>query len=106
MAMDMATIERWRRAAKRALAADLPGDLVRRGDSVLVPSTTADGKRYRVRLDGNRVGGCDCEAGLLNKPCKHRAAVAIRLFEKETGARVVAVKAGAALAMERYLRAG
>jgi uncharacterized Zn finger protein len=104
MALDMATAQRWTRAAQRALAADLTGDLIRRGNSVLVPSTTSDGKRYRVQLDGNRVGQCDCEAGLLGKPCKHRAAVAIRLYEKATGARVVAIKAGAALAMEKYLR--
>jgi hypothetical protein len=104
MALDMNTLNRWQRAAQRALAADLTGDLVQRGQSVLVASQSEAGKRYAVRLVGNRAGQCNCEAGLLGKPCAHRAAVAIRLYERETGARVVAIKAGAALAMERYLR--
>ena len=82
MAMDMGTLNRWQRAAQRALAADLTGDLVQRGSSILVASQTTDGKRYAVRLVGNRVGQCNCEAGLLGKPCAHRAAVAIRLYEK------------------------
>lgn len=105
MALDMATVARWQRAAQRALAADLTGDLVKRGNSILVASTSTDGRRHRVQLVNNQVGACTCEAGQFGRPCSHRAAVAIRLYERETGARVVAIKAGAALAMERYLRA-
>ncbi len=98
------TDQLWQWAATRALAGDLTSDLIRRRDSVLVPSTTTDGKRYRVQLTGNRVGACDCPAGVLGNPCKHRMAVVIRMWEREHGVRVVAVKPAAVPAMLRYLR--
>jgi hypothetical protein len=82
------TLAAWTRAAQRALASDLPHTLVRRGDTVLVPSKSVDGKRYHVRLVDTRAGGCDCAAGLLGRPCTHRAATAIRLFEREHHLRV------------------
>lgn len=105
MALDMNTLNRWQRAAQRALAADLTGDLVQRGSSVLVASQTTAGKRYAVRLVGNRAGQCNCEAGLLNKPCAHRAAVALRIYERQYGVKVTAIKPAAVVGMERYLRA-
>ena len=95
----------WARAAQRALAADLPRQLRRRGDAVVVPSCTQDGARYQVRLEGDRVGPFDCAAGLAGRPCKHRMAVAIRLYERATGARVVALKRVDPLLVARYLRA-
>ncbi len=94
----------WTRAAQRALAADLPHQLRRRGGAVLVPSCTQDGQRYHVQVEGGRVGQCDCPAGLAGKPCKHVAAVALRLHERETGARVVALKAIDPQMVARYVR--
>ena len=94
----------WQRAAQRALAADLPHQLRQRGGSVLVPSLSTAGAAHRVQLVAGLVGGCDCEAGLHGRPCKHRAAVALRLLERELGCRVTAVKS--AEVMQRFLRAG
>ena len=101
----LGTAAAWTRAAQRALAADLPHQLRQRGGAVLVPSCTTDGTRYHVQLDGGRVGQCDCAAGLAGRPCKHRAAVALRLWERETGARVVALKRIDPRVVARYLRA-
>ena len=98
-------VARWERAAQRALASDLPRQLRRRGDAVLVPSKTHGGVTYHVRLTGNRAGQCDCEAGLYGRPCVHVAAVAIRLWERETGARLAAVKALDPAVLARYIRA-
>jgi hypothetical protein len=93
----------WTKAARRAIAGDLVRTLVRRGATVLVPSCSTDGRRYRVRLHGDRVGGCDCAAGLLGRPCRHRAAVVLRLYERETGVRVQWVKAVDPAVLGRYL---
>ena len=107
MAINMSNLEQWQRAAQRALAADLTHQLRQRGASILVPSKSRDGAVYHVQVIGQQVGTCDCPAGLNGRPCTHRAAVAIRLFERQTGARVAALKPGAALAMTRtYLREG
>ena len=92
----------WQRAAQRALAADLPHQLRQRGGSVLVPSLSTEGAAHRVQLVAGLVGACDCEAGLHGRPCKHRAAVALRLLERELGCRVTAVKSPAAV--QRWLR--
>jgi hypothetical protein len=102
----MHQVQRWHRAAQRALAADLPARLRRRGGAVLVPSRSTDGRAYHVRLSGERVGACDCEAALMGQPCSHRAAVALRLYERETGTRVVAVKPAAVTMLARYLGGG
>src|SRR5262245_18809708 len=98
--------DRWRRAAQRAVASDLPGRLVRRGNAVLVPSRSQDGRHYHVRLAGGRVAGCDCEASYYGQVCTHRAAVAIRLYERETHTRVLRVKPGATGLIEHYLWEG
>ncbi len=87
----------WQRAAQRALAADLPHQLRQRGASVLVPSLSTEGAAHRVQLVAGQVGGCDCEAGLHGRPCKHRAAVAIRPFARQAGVRVTQVKSPAAV---------
>ena len=92
----------WQWAAQRALAADLPHQLRQRGASVLVPSLSTEGAAHRVQLVAGQVGGCDCEAGLHGRPCKHRAVVAVRLLERELGCRVTAVKSPAAVT--RFLR--
>ena len=92
----------WQRAAQRALAADLPHQLRQRGGSVLVPSVSSEGA-HRVQLVDGRAGQCDCEAGLYGRPCKHRAAVALRLMERQLGVRVTAVKSAAAV--QQFLRA-
>jgi len=105
MAMDLATVERWQRAAQRALAADLPHQLRQRGAAVIVPSKSTDSSVYHVQLTGSLVGQCDCPAGLAGKPCAHRAAVAIRLYERQTGVRVAAVNRAGASIIDRYLRA-
>ena len=102
----------WRRWAIRCLtsaimASRFSGWPLSPWPSSQAPIGPSSGRAGRLPAwSSSRLGGCDCEAGLLGQPCKHRAAVAIRLYERETGARVVAIKAGAALAMERYLRAG
>lgn len=104
--LDMTTLTRWERAAQRALAADLPHQLRRRGQAVLVPSRSQAGTVYHVvlREHGRRVGFCDCAAALAGKPCTHRAAVALRLFERDhPGVRVVTLKSAGALALEAYL---
>jgi uncharacterized Zn finger protein len=102
--LDLATMQRWQRAAQRALAADLPHRLRRRGRTVLVPSRSEAGVTYHVALSArNRVGPCDCPAALSGQPCAHRAAVAVRLYERATGVRVLALKPGSGLALERYL---
>lgn len=95
----------WTRAAKRALAADLPHQLRRRGDVVLVPSKSQDGVTYHVRVAGGRVGPCDCPAGLQGRPCAHRAGVVLRLWERETGLRVTGLRALDAGQLARYLGA-
>lgn len=105
MAMDMATMQRWQRAAQKAIAADLPHQLRQRGGSILVPSKTTSGRVYHVSLEGGLVGQCDCEAGLNGKPCAHRAAVVLRVWEKATGTKVVGIKPAAVAGFERYLRA-
>ena len=106
MALNMAELERWQRAAARALAADLPSQLRQRGNAILVPSKSTEGAVYHVALSGAVVGQCDCPAGLLNRPCAHRASVAIRLYEKQTGTRVVGMRPAAVQTMGgRYLRA-
>ena len=88
----------WQRAAQRALAADLPHQLRRRGGSVQVPSKSADGVTYHVQLVEGRAGQCDCPAALNGRAaCAHRAAVAVRLLEREVGCKVTAVKAPAAV---------
>lgn len=101
----MDSVVRWERAAQRALAADLPRQLRRRGGAILVPSKSRDGVTYHVRLDGGRAGQCDCEAGLYGRPCVHRAAVAIRLWERQTGARLAGIKQLNPRVLERYIRA-
>jgi hypothetical protein len=68
---------------------------------VLVPSVSAAGEAHRVQLVGGQVGGCDCEAALHGRPCKHRAAVALRLLERGLGCRVTAVKLPTAV--QRFL---
>src|SRR4030095_12354067 len=97
---------RWQRAAQRALAADLPARLHQRGGTVLVPSRSEEGRASHVRLLGDRVGACDCDAALMGQPCAHRAAVALRLYERETNTRVVAVKPAGATVLARYLGEG
>ena len=99
------TAAAWTRAARRALAADLPHQLRQRGGVVLVPSCTQDGVHYHVQVEGGRVGQCDCVAGLAGRPCKHAAAAVLRLYERETGTRVVAVKRLDPALVARYLRA-
>jgi hypothetical protein len=94
----------WTKAAQRALAADLPHRLRRRAAAVLVPSCAGGGRVYRVLLDGGRVGRCDCPAGAAGNPCKHVAAVALRLWERETAVRLVEVKAVEVAVLDRYLR--
>ena len=92
----------WQRAAQRALAADLPHQLRQRGGSVLVPSKSTDGAIYHVQLVEGRAGQCDCAAALNGRAaCAHRAAVAIRLLERQVGCRVTAVKVPAAV--QRFL---
>ena len=72
---------------------------------VLVPSCAEDGRAYHVRLDGGRVGKCECPAkALAGRVCKHRAAVALRLWEQKTGLRVVGVKAVDQAILGRFLR--
>jgi uncharacterized Zn finger protein len=88
------TAQAWQRAAQRALAADLPHQLRQRGGSVLVPSLSSEGV-HRVQLVEGRAGQCDCVAGVHGRPCKHRAAVALRLAEREAGIRVTGVKSPA-----------
>lgn len=106
MALDMRQLERWQRAANRALAADLPSQLRQRGSSILVPSKSEDGKTYHVQFTGGLVGQCDCTAALNgNSICAHRAAVAVRLYERQSGARVLSVKVAGMRQMEEYLRA-
>src|SRR4030095_11463112 len=97
---------RWQRAAQRALAADLPARLHQRGGTILVLSRSTGGHVYHVRVTSGRVGACDCDAALMGQPCAHRAAVALRLYERETGTRVVGVKPAGATVLARYLGEG
>ena len=93
-----AIVQAWQRAAQRALAADLPHQLRQRGASVLVPSKSADGVTYHVQLVAGRVGQCDCPAALNGREaCAHRAAVALRLLERQSGVRVTGVKSADAV---------
>ncbi len=88
----------WTRAAARALASDLPHLLRQRGGAILVPSKTADGITYHVALVGGKAGACDCQAALSGRDaCAHRAAVALRLAERQAGIRITAVKSAAVL---------
>jgi hypothetical protein len=98
------TLGAWQRAAQRALAADLPHQLRQRGGTILVPSKTERGRVYHVQLVGGQVGACDCEAGLHGRPCAHKAAVALRAYERQTGARVTAVRVTPGM-VARYIRA-
>jgi len=107
MALDMTRQVQWERATQRALAAGLPARLRRttQGDSILVPSRTEAGRVYHVQLSGGRVGYCDCPAGLNHRPCAHRAAVALRIAEREAGnVRLVALRPAAVVGLQRYLR--
>ena len=94
----------WQRAAQRALAADLPHQLRQGGGSVLVPSKSTDGAVYHVALVNGQAGSCDCAAALNGRAaCAHRAAVALRLAEREAGIRITAVKS--AEVVQRLVRA-
>lgn len=93
----------WTRAARRAMASDLPHRLTRRGNVVTVPSQRGR-DTYRVSLTGGLVGQCSCVAAQHGKACAHVAATAIRLYEREAGVRVVAIKAIDAGQLARYLR--
>jgi hypothetical protein len=97
------TAQAWQRAAVRALASDLPHRLRQRGGFVVVPSASADGAAYHVALVNGQAGQCDCEAGLHGRPCKHRAAVALRLAERAAGIRITAIKS--AEVVQRFVRA-
>jgi hypothetical protein len=107
MAVDVAAETKaaaaWTRAAQRALAADLPHHLRQRGSAILVPSKSAAGVVYHVTLLGGRVGPCDCAAAVHDRPCAHRAAVALRLYERQLGVRVAAVKTVQPEVMRRYV---
>src|SRR4029453_13818690 len=97
---------RWQRAAQRALAADLPARLHQRGGTVLVPSRSEDGRAYHVRLLGDRVGACDCDAALMGQPGAHRGAGALRLYERGPAPPVGALKPAGATVLARYLGEG
>ncbi len=99
-----AAAQAWARAAQRALAADLPHQLRQRGASILVPSKSADGVTYHVALVNGQAGACDCQAALNGRAaCAHRAAVALRLAEREAGIRITAIKS--ADVVQRFVRA-
>lgn len=102
--LDAKRLEAWTRAAQRAVRSDLPHQLTQRGASIGVPSVSRAGQRHWVQLVDGRVGYCSCEAGAFQRPCTHRAAVAIRLWERQAGVRVTAVKPQAAAWIERYVR--
>lgn len=93
---------KWTKAAQRAISADLVMHCRHgRSGTVTVPSETNIHERYVVQLVDGKVGRCSCTAGANDIPCKHRAAVAIRLYERETGVRVTWVRQSAGI--ERFL---
>lgn len=87
--------ERQQRALRKAFALGLQTDVRQlRPRLYAVESTTRDGITHRVAVThrrGEEHLACSCEAGLMDQPCVHAAAVWLHRLEQRSGASVLYV---------------
>ncbi len=67
--VECATSRRWLNAVNRAAVELLVSHFQFDGEILSIESASSPGTRYHVDQHG-----CDCPAGKVDKPCKHRAA--------------------------------
>ena len=67
--VECANSRRWLNAVNRAAVELLVSHFQFDGEILSIESATSPGTRYHVDQHG-----CDCPAGKVDKPCKHRAA--------------------------------
>jgi len=87
--------ERERRALRKAFALGLQTDVtLLRPKLYQVASTTRAGVVHRVAVTsrgGREHLACSCEAGLVDQPCTHAAAVWLHRLEQRSGTSVLYV---------------